>query len=385
MKITRLHVTDFLGVKLVNSELWDATLFSGRNGSGKSSLQEAIRFALLATTARVSLKKEWGSLVHEGKTKADVTVLVDGQEVNATLTAKGKAEFRGQIPVPVAMPYLLGAADLAAEAGEKRISVLLEASGVKMDAEAIAERLVARGCAEGLVAGLLPALAAGFQPAIDAATQHQSEARGEWKGITGEEYGSQKAEGWVPTEGNLTCPECGSWLRLEAGKLAPGGEVIQGGNPTAERAAAVHKQVQGWGKVREELGPSGVQADLVGDALGPVNDRLRGYAEATGWGQVQVRQDVGVTYSGRGYRLCSESERWRAAAMLHAAVAQVSGVNLVVLDRLDVLEPAQRGPALDWIEGLAGSGCQVIAFATLKAKPDLGPKVSSLWMEKGAI
>ena len=92
MKIERLTVSNFMMLHEADIDLSGGALhcFCGSNEAGKSSISEAIRFALLGDTPRVSLKKDYPSLVSEGEKKGAVKVRVDGIEVNRDV-ATGKA------------------------------------------------------------------------------------------------------------------------------------------------------------------------------------------------------------------------------------------------------------------------------------------------------
>ncbi|KAG1254541.1 hypothetical protein G6F68_010800 [Rhizopus microsporus] len=59
-----------------------------------------------------------------------------------------------------------------------------------------ARRLLARGCATPLVTQLKPILRTGFAGGADFAKGQATEAKGAWKAAAGEQWGSQKAEGW---------------------------------------------------------------------------------------------------------------------------------------------------------------------------------------------
>lgn len=57
-RLTAIQTSHILGARAVDVKLTKpVTLFAGRNGAGKSSLQEAVRMALTGEPARVGLKK----------------------------------------------------------------------------------------------------------------------------------------------------------------------------------------------------------------------------------------------------------------------------------------------------------------------------------------
>lgn len=155
------------------------------------------------------------------------------------------------------------------------------------------------------------------------------------------------------------------------------------GRRKADQAEIHHKEAQAWEAIAAALAPDGIPGDLLAEALEPFNDRLRETATATGWPQVHIGADMAITAGGRAYHLLSESEQWRAGAAIAEALAYVSGVRLLVLDRLDVLDIPARGQALQWLTGLADTH-QVLVMGTLKALPEKLPAgVQGVWLEGG--
>ena len=141
-----------------------------------------------------------------------------------------------------------------------------------------------------------------------------------------------------------------------------------------------------WGMLAG-LAPNGIQGEILAEALEPINDRLARSANETEWLRVGIDADMGISADGgRPYALLSESERWRADAMIAEAVSHLSGVRLLVLDRVDVLDLAGREDLLYWLDGLAADGEieTAILFATLKALPaNLPENIEAIWIENG--
>lgn len=164
-------------------------------------------------------------------------------------------------------------------------------------------------------------------------------------------------------------------------------EVEQADKRTAE-ALRHHIDVQQWEAIADALAPNGIPGEILGEALGPINGRLRQSAADTGWPVVQIGADMGITAGGRSVRLLSESERWRVDAVLAEAIAHLSGVRLLVLDRFDVLDLPGRGQALGWLDVLADTGevDTVLLFGTLKAAPSGLPEtISAHWIAGGVV
>lgn len=592
MKLHHLTISNFLGARDVQIDTAaPVTLVCGPNGSGKSSVRDALDLALTGALHRVALKKDAGALVTEGAQKARISVAGRDLAVDVAISAAGKLARSGASvdALPALLPYVLDGQRFARGlTADGRRQFLFGLMGVEVNGPAVAKRLEARGCDAARVAHVLPSLRSGVEAACSEAKGRATLARGAWKAVTGEAYGSQKAAGWrapapgQSVDGEPTDPAllkaCDaaleSWQRSmgaataererraglqrrmpdlqaaaelqarrrtklaadeaeladvqaqlqrarEAAGAAPrvglvhdlaaslsemlgalfegdeeglfghapevdtardalaryeaehGKPGATGGDPEARaklpalqqaaalcertvansrrdvdaaqraaaevasinadlaqpmadtseadaqiaklkterasivaridaaasvkraheaalrktaEAAAHHADVQAWEKIAEALAPSGIPAELLSEALTPLNDAMRGHAESAQWPCVAVEADMTVTADGRAYALLSESEQWRCDAMLAAAIAQLSDVRLLVLDRFDVLDQQGRSDALYWLDDLARAGDidTAIVFGTLARAPSgLPDNVRAVWIEGG--
>ncbi|WP_454734267.1 AAA family ATPase [Cupriavidus pauculus] len=569
MQITAIHARNFLGLRA--ADIIPATpvsLICGPNGAGKSSLQEAVRLALTGESVRVSLKKEYGQLLHDGAETGTVVVSA-GPQANSVALPSGK--LTAGLQNDPRLPYVLDAQRFASLDAKERRSFLFDLMGLKLGTDLVRERLVARGCHPKKIEAVLPLVRAGFDAAAKEAQTKATAAKGAWRAITGETYGSVKAGEWkaavpagapAPEDVNAmiaelqadiaeasteagdmqrqlgemdaaarqragrdakmreladkaaglakaqesvdraqaerddflpkvevlraaaggkaagmpcTCPECGVLLQYLAGQLAlreptqadpeaagrlpeyersltvlenalksrvaerdgakaaatqldllrkdaaahAGDEdaelrkTIEGqlaklqeaitatgqqleAVRTAQRAAAQaaeqtakaaqhHADVVAWDALAEALGPSGIPAELLAEALDPINDRLAATANMTEWFRVGIEADMTITAGpGRTYALLSESEKWRADAMIAEAITHLTGLRLLVLDRADVLIGAERDRLFWWLDDLAVDGAidTALVFMSLKAPPaGLPDSITSFWIE----
>jgi DNA repair exonuclease SbcCD ATPase subunit len=159
---------------------------------------------------------------------------------------------------------------------------------------------------------------------------------------------------------------------------------------TAEKntldAANEHKAVTEWLAIADALAPAGIPSELLCDALKPINSALNAAAAHTGWYQVHIDGDVQITANERPYALLSKSEQWRVNAMIAVAIAQVSGLKIVMLDEVDILSPANRITLLTWLNEIAGEIDTALLFATMKQMPSGLPEtISAHWMERGVV
>ena len=582
MKINRLTIRDFLAISHVNLEpATPCTLIAGDNGQGKSSIAEAIRLALLGELSRgLKHKKDMAALVRDGAKKGVIEIEGDGWNMSVTFP-DGRPKSNGKVPEGDVLACCLTPSYYAAMSPNERRAFTLSLLGVSLSTDAIASKLVARGCQAGKVETLKPIIERrGYQAAQEFAAGKASDARGEWKAHTGETYGSQKAEGWLPTvptppdgtvnglqqqidaidaevsglnqqigaanaaattidglsrriaeatetaklharrtdalnaakkalveaqealslarvraEGGTTaahwpCPECGTLLQQAGNALAPYSPPDVVASPdakaalpkleaavklcetsvsnaerdvkcsndaavlktsleeqlaaipqddvavdvsglrakiaekqdirrtlvshqqrirdaeaarlnaeqTRDLAAQAHRDVEQWVAIAEALQPDGIPGEILAEGIEPMNAAL-GYVHGVTtdmaerserWPLVQIAPDMSITYGGRPYALCSESERYRADVMLALVIGSLSGLRFLLLDRVDVLSTRGRIALFLLLHQItamaAASPTQVIAAGTFKAAPRGLPSSWTVrWITRGAL
>lgn len=174
--------------------------------------------------------------------------------------------------------------------------------------------------------------------------------------------------------------------------LIKSGEESERAAATADKktadAAKHHADVAAWDLIGDALAPDGIPGEMLAEALEPINSRLLTSSTDTEWQRVVIHSDMRITMAERDYPLLSESEKWRADAMIAEAIAHLSGVKLLVLDRFDVLDIAGRSDLLAWLDILATQReiDTALIFGTLKAIPaDLPATISAHWIEGGIV
>lgn len=159
------------------------------------------------------------------------------------------------------------------------------------------------------------------------------------------------------------------------------------------RAATFHQDVQAWEAIGDALAPDGIQGEMLAEALGPINERLAISSNSSEWLRINIGRDMSIFAAEEGaqpraYALLSESEKWRADAMIAEAVSFLAGVKLLVLDRFDVLDIKGREDLLYWLDALAEGGeiDTALIFGTLKALPaQLLPSAEGFWIDGGKV
>ncbi|MCA8145431.1 AAA family ATPase [Burkholderia vietnamiensis] len=156
----------------------------------------------------------------------------------------------------------------------------------------------------------------------------------------------------------------------------------------AKQAAALHEDVAAYEAIADALAPNGIPADLLSEALTPMNERLVALAEMSEWADVTITPEMEIFADGRAYALLSESERWRVDAHIAAAISHFSGLKLLVLDRADVLVGPERDRLLYWLDDLAYTDQidTALVFMSLKTPPGGLPEaIEAFWVEGGQV
>lgn len=155
-----------------------------------------------------------------------------------------------------------------------------------------------------------------------------------------------------------------------------------------EKATQAHEDVKAWEAISDALKPDGIPSELLGSALEPFNSMLTEFSQIADWPLVRVYDDMGISFGEHEYALCGESHQWRADALIACAIAALSGIKFVVLDRFDCLDLPGRGDALALIDDLIANAdleCALV-LATLKSKPEgLPDHVQAEWIQGGVV
>lgn len=232
---------------------------------------------------------------------------------------------------------------------------------------------------------LLKSRAANLQRDLDSATQ----AKGQFDALAPDAGAVDASAEITEVEGMLATARAertkAENQRLDIVTATAAREAAAG---KTKQALAHHNDVMAWTKVADALAPDGIPAEMLLDALQPVNAALEQAAIDTDWRQVVIAPDMSITAAGRPYQLLSESEQWRTDAMIAEVVAELSGLRILMLDRFDVLDMPGRAQCLEWLDSLAFNDVMdtVLLFGTLKALPDnLADTISAYWVEDGMI
>lgn len=553
MKISGVTIENVGGVRdLELLPTKPVVLIAGDNGAGKTTVLEAIRMALTGETDRVQFKNQYGQLVTDGADDGYIKVLIDNSNYpySILLPSGDLVPMTGDSSIP----FLLDMQRFSHSDANTCRTLLATITNTTPTADRLSAKMLDRGCDKNLTERIGVVLVGGIESALKHAKNMATEAKGAWRSVTGETYGSQKADTWrmaSPTVAvsivhdekkaralvaeldqslannqnqivllhasleeaihhnskievyakkaspeslerldrklgadvaeferinqlieqgkgkQFSCPCCNELVvsrgdelvkadnfvpmsaeklqtyeqslsmlknainndkrdinealtaqsmlkelgvskdieliksnenaikariqaikaerdtaKNNADKLKNDMQVLAEATQKTKQAAAYHHEIVEWSKIADALSPDGIPSEMLGEALARFNERLSQSSMDSLWLTVSVSNDMAITYGGRAYSLLSESEKWRADAMITEAISFISENKLFALDRMDVLDVKSRGNCLAWLETLADNDeiDTVFVAATLKQQPAESDVMQVVWL-----
>ena len=223
------------------------TLICGPNGAGKTSALEAIRFALSEDfkLRGINLKRDLPRLLTDGAKQGSVSIQAEyaGKVRQVVRAIRDGLWSRNELPEIDHLELVLRADGFSGLDAKERKSALSAITGVKIGGAQVAERLRLERIPDKIIEFVTPMLRTGFDAGASFATNEAAVARGEWKGITGEVYGSNKADNWRPaTEAEDFDAEALGELTAEAEEAQAAVSGLDQRIGAAQREAAVAEQ-----------------------------------------------------------------------------------------------------------------------------------------------
>jgi len=199
MKINTIRIQHFLGIQHINLTLdRPVTLFAGRNGSGKSCIAEAVRFALVGEHDREHLKKNFKHMVTEGQKDGliDLTITDDDETAVGVLVDVASGRRKHSLTDNQFLPFVLDPNRFASMDVNERRTLLFDLTGCRATGDEVRRRLIEQDCDEKKVERIIPLLRSGFEAAHKEAATMARESKACWRAVTEESYGDKKAETW---------------------------------------------------------------------------------------------------------------------------------------------------------------------------------------------
>lgn len=220
MKINQIEISNYLHAADIKLDLQTPiTLISGRNGSGKSSIRDAIQHALTGEASRVKLKKEYDMLVNDrlSGSGSGFVEIKSGDSTYSIVIPSGKGNHVDSLT----FQYVIDAQRFAKLDEKGRREYLFGLSGVTIKPDSVCKQMIDRGCNAEKVERIKPMLRAGFPAAQKEAEDKARELKGSWKTITGgETWGKDKAEKWEPKLPEMAAEKAGELLSSATSKAS---------------------------------------------------------------------------------------------------------------------------------------------------------------------
>lgn len=221
MKLQSITVSEVLGLSRADINFAGITLVAGNNATGKSTLADCISMAMLGTPSRVSLKKELDQLLHDDAAKGRVTISYDEGEGTAEFRLPKGEHHADEFPGMQFLPYVLKPSKFAELTADERRTLLFQLTNCKASSKVIIQKLVGRGVDETLATDFAINWKTGFPAAAKEAYARATAAKGAWRQITGQTWGSVVAEDWTAPKPEGKCPTAKELddLMAEHGKI----------------------------------------------------------------------------------------------------------------------------------------------------------------------
>lgn len=178
--------------------------------------------------------------------------------------------------------------------------------------------------------------------------------------------------------------------RNELVRLQTTREQIKLAHSDTTRATVIHKQILQWMEVQKACGQGegSIPAEMLAKTIGPINTVMQQISTWWGYDPVMLNEELSLTtHGGMNYWLCSESARWRMNACMQLALAALSKLKLVCIDRFDVLLATRRAAFFDMLANYAEAypDVTVLTMGTLTAAPQGFPMVRFYQVANGGV
>jgi len=200
MQIQTINIQQFLGINQATLELGNINIVTGANGAGKSTVADAIRMAITGEPVRVQFKKDMAQLLHQGSPRGHIRITTtDGNSI-ARDVGSARIIGKGQVQVDDHLMRALDATRFTHARPKERRDILTDILTLNFNKDQIREAIETVVKINQSVESLIEMAAEGAWDEVEQRLKSNvSYLRRQWQDITGERYGSQKADAWAQT------------------------------------------------------------------------------------------------------------------------------------------------------------------------------------------
>lgn len=189
-----IEIKNFRGIAAASLPLDRHILVAGPNGAGKTSLSMAIAAACTGSPAPWDgvKAKDARELLRDGASRGHVSLVAGEQTVNVNYPGGSVSGKMDGIALPSSVA--LGLQSVATMKPADASTLLSQYMGAEPTLQDLAEAV-----GEAVADRIWPMIERdGWDAALAHARESGSRLKGQWEGVTGENYGSAKAQGWRP-------------------------------------------------------------------------------------------------------------------------------------------------------------------------------------------
>ena len=192
------HIQNYRGLASADLDLSRICLLAGPNEAGKTSASQAVAAALTGDAIPISgvKKTQAGMLVRSGTATGSVELSTDKGKTNIQWPS---AKVKTEGTAPFASHFATGLHSIVTLDDKERVRILteyLKATPTRADLDA---QLVNLNLPDNLLAQLWQLIETqGWDNAALQVKEKGARLKGQWQQATGEQYGSKKADSWIP-------------------------------------------------------------------------------------------------------------------------------------------------------------------------------------------
>ena len=133
-------------------------------------------------------------------------------------------------------------------------------------------------------------------------------------------------------------------------------------------------------RIADALKPTGIESALLADLVGPLQEKLDEVAKIIGPMRITSTLDIELHWDGRWRRFqqLSESMRERVAVAVQHAIASLAGFPILIIDRIDHLDPAGKAACMQALSHVSPSYQSVLAMATMQSETPTPAKAAGV-------
>lgn len=196
----KLHIENYRGIKAASFPLAGITLIGAPNATGKSAVAQAAGAVLAGAPIPIPgvLKTLAGMLVRVGASSGFAQL---DCETGTARVDWPKAALKTKGTLPTVSAIAAGIESITAAEPKRRAELLIDLLDALPNLDDLKARFVRDGTSEKAAEAVWQTIEKqGWDAAHAQAKETGARLKGQWEAVSGERYGSKKAEGYVPNE-----------------------------------------------------------------------------------------------------------------------------------------------------------------------------------------